>query len=564
MNLNNRKIRDILEYLSITAVLILVLISGSLFSFRLDLTSDKRHTISEPARNILRSLQDDIYIQVYLDGDMPVGFKRLKRSALAMLEEFSHYSGRRVDFLFINPSGSEDERERNRYHVELINKGLNPVNIFDEDDEGGQTEKIIFPGMIVNYNGIELPVNFLKNNQSLSAEQNLLHSIEGLEYELIQAISTISSDTVYRIAFLEGQDEYEEVEVADITLELAKFFTVDRGSIGGEPGILDDYAALVIAGPRSQFKEEDKLVIDQYIMSGGKVLWLVDQVYVSRDSLAVGGSLALFSPLNIEDQLFKYGVRINPVLIQDTDCIIIPLRSGYRNNQPQYLPVPWIYYPLLYTSNFSPVTRNLNKVKGEFVNYIDTVGGDPAITRQMLLATSPNSRYVSPPRLISLDEFRDPPPEESFNQSFLPVAVLLEGEFTSLYRNRIRTYDGKELAERSIPTKMIVVADGDIIRNEVSVVGNRVTPLPLGQDRYSQQVYGNKDFIVNCLNWLVDDKGILELRSRELRIPLLNSKKVEKERLFWEVLNSSGTVLVVLLGGLIYWVIRKRKFAVKK
>ncbi|HUS87086.1 MAG TPA: gliding motility-associated ABC transporter substrate-binding protein GldG [Bacteroidales bacterium] len=564
MNLNDRRIRDILEYVSIMTVLILIVITGSLFSFRLDLTSDKRHTISAPAREILRSLRDDIYVQVYFDGDMPVGFKRLKRSASAMLEEFRHYSGRKINYLFINPSESEDDQERNRYHVELINKGLNPVNIFEEDDEGGQIEKIIFPGMIVNYNGIELPVNFLKNNQSLSAEQNLLHSIEGLEYELIQAISTISSDTVYRIAFLEGQDEYDEVEVADITLELAKFFTIDRGSIGGQPGILDDYAALVIAGPGSQFEEEDKLVIDQFIMAGGKVLWFVEQVDVNRDSLAMGGSMALFSPLNIEDQLFKYGVRINPVLIQDTDCMIIPVRKGSRNNQPQYLPVPWIYYPLLYTSGFSPVTRNLNKVKGEFVNYIDTVGGDPAIRKQLLLATSPNSRYVSPPRLISLDEFRDPPPEDLFNQSFLPVAVLLEGEFTSLYKNRISAYDGRELADKSRPTKMIVVADGDIIRNDVSIIGNRVTPLPLGQDRYSGQVFGNKDFIVNCLNWLVDDKGIVDLRSREMRIRLLDSERINKERLLWQLMNSAGPILIVALGGLIYSIIRKRKFAVKK
>lgn len=558
---SGRKMKDITGYIMTVVISVLIAAGGSFFSLRLDLTSDKRHTLSEPTRELLSSLDNDVYIQVYLDGDMPIEFKRLRRSVKAMLEEFRIVSGRKVDFLFINPSGNSDPEERSAYQSELMNKGLNPVNIMDRDEEGGYIEKMIFPGMIVNYNGIDMPVNFLKNNPSATAEQNILHSIEGLEYDLIQSVSTITSDTIYRIAFLEGHGELEEIEVADLTLELARFFTIDRGAIGGVEGVLDGYAAIVIAKPTMQFSEEDKLVIDQYIMNGGRVLWLVDQVYVNSDSLAMGGSMALFEPLNIEDQLFRYGVRINPVVVQDMDCMIIPVRTGFTEQQQQYLPVPWIYYPLLYPSVESSVTRNINKVKGEFVNTIDTVGDNRSVKKDILMATSPYSRVVSPPRIISLEEYRNPPPEELFSESFIPVAVQLEGEFASLFTNRVKNYNGSPLMSISVPTRMIVIADGDIIRNEVSSVGNRRNPLPLGFDRYSQQTFGNKDLLVNCLNWMVDDRGIMDLRSREVKIRLLDREKVTGKKLFWILFNSLGPVLIVIFASIIFGWVRRRRFA---
>jgi gliding-associated putative ABC transporter substrate-binding component GldG len=555
-----KRLKDIIEYLALVGIAILIAIVGSLFSFRIDLTQDKRHTLSDATTEILNRLDDDIYIQVYLDGDMPVEFKRLRRAIKAMLEEFRIESGRKVGFLFVNPSESSDENRRESFHNELINSGLNPINIMDKDKEGGFTEKMIFPGMILNSGGINMPVNFLRNNPAINAEQNLVNSIEGLEYELIQAIRTISSDTIFKIAFLEGHGELEEIEVGDLTLELAKYFTIDRGTIGGTEGVLDGYSAVVIAKPQEQFTEADKLVIDQYLMGGGSLMWLVEQVYVDHDSLAIGGSLALYTPLNIEDQLFKYGVRINPEIVQDMDCMIIPVRSGFENQQQQYLPVPWIYYPLLYPSAQSPITRNLNKIKGEFVNTIDTVGFNSFVNKEFLAATSPYSRVVSPPRIISLEEYKNPPPEEVFSRSFIPVAVKLEGEFTSLFSGRVRSYNGKPLIEKSSNAKMIVIADGDIIRNEVSRSGNRTTPLPLGFDRYTQQTFGNKDFLVNCLNWLVDDSGIMELRSREVKIRLLDSERVASQRLFWQLLNSVGPILLVLLIAVAHGMIRKRRY----
>lgn len=545
--------------LKLMAVVLIALLSSRV-SFRADLTADKRYTLSDQTKKVLAGLEDDVYFQVYLDGDMPIGFKKLRRSVKAMLDEFRTYSDRKVDYLFINPSEADDAADRNKQQLSLTEKGLVPVTVMDNDAEGGRSEKMIFPGMILNYNSVEIPVNFLKNNPSLPAEVNLSNSAEALEYELIQPIATITSDTVHRVAFIEGHGELDEVEVADITLEMAKYFTVDRGIINGKPGILDNYSAVIIAKPVSVFSDEDKLVIDQYIMNGGKVLWLIDEVMVNKDSLTHGGTMALYRPLNIEDQLFRYGVRINPVLLQDTDSQIIPVRSTIGESQ-QVIPVPWIYNPLLYPATTSPVTRNINKVKGEFTNTIDTVGTGSSVRKEILLTSSSDSRTVSPPMLIKLEDYKNPPPEQLFTGSFIPVAVLMEGRFKSLYANRMTDWAGGQLKKSSDSTRMIIIADGDIIRNEVSMVGNSIRPQSLGVDRYTGQTYGNKDFIINCLNYLVDDNSLLSLRSRELKIRLLDRDKVQDNRIMWQLINTLGPVLIVLAGGLLFLLIRRRRYA---
>jgi ABC-2 type transport system permease protein len=563
-NIKNIKIRSLLQFAAILFFVVFAAVVGSLLRIRIDLTEDKRFTLSEPTRKVLSGIKNDIFIQVYLDGEMPIPFKRMKRSVREMLDEFRIASGRKVDYSFINPSEGDNSNQRQTQYESLIAKGLNPVKINAGDAEGGLSQKIVFPGMIVNYNGIEVPVNFLKNNQSISAEENLLHSTEGLEYDIIQTIATLSSDTIYRIAFIEGHEELPEIEVADITMNLAKFFTIDRGAIGGTPGILDKYAAVVIANPEKEFTENDKFVLDQYIMNGGKVIWLLDEVKVNSDSLVYGETVALYRPLNIEDQLFRYGARINPVLIQDLECVLIRLAVMSGGTRQQFVPAPWFYFPKLTPAQNNPITRNLNKVKGEFVNSVDTVGMDKNIRKTILLATSEYSRTLSPPLVISLKEAETTPDEREFNKSHLPVAVLLEGKFPSAFRNRITNNlvndPGFKVKTESINTKMIVIADGDIIRNEVRRVGTGETPLILGQDRYTSEMYGNRDFLVNCLNYLVDDNGIMELRSRELKLRLLDSAKIKKERLKWQVINMVGPVLIVILAVTFYRYIRKRKY----
>jgi gliding-associated putative ABC transporter substrate-binding component GldG len=549
-------------FIVVTAILAGYLLS--LLRLRIDLTEDRRYTLSPQTKEILSGLKSEVYIQVFLDGEMPVPFSKMRRAVRDILDEFRLVSGRRIGYDFINPSAGGDQQQRNARQLELINKGLAPVNVQAGDDEGGRTTRMIFPGMIVNYNGIEVPVNFLKNNPALPAEQNLLNSVEGLEYEMIQNIATLTSDTIYRVAFIEGHGELDELEVADITLSLARFFTVDRGVIGGSPGILDNYAAIIIAKPTQPFSEADKFVIDQYIMKGGKVLWLTEEVYVDRDSLDYGETVAFYNPLGLGDQLFRYGARVNPVIIQDMECLRIPLKITSAGGQPQIIPVPWPYYPLLEPSGLHPVTRNLNRVKGEFVNSIDTVGLNPDISKNILLTTSAFARTVRPPVMIMLSEADRLPPVSAFGSSHIPVAVLLEGTFPSVFSNRIipGITQGRKIIEESIPTRMIVVADGDIIRNDISFSGGEEVPLALGHDRYTMQTFGNKDFIINCMNWLVDDHGLIELRSRELKLRLLNKELVKQNITLIRIVNIVAPLLLLVLAGWLYHFLRKRRFSV--
>lgn len=564
MDQNRLRINSWVKLFVTIAVIIIAASASMLLRLRLDLTEDKRFTLSAPTKKILSELKSDIFIQVYLEGDIPIPLKRLKRSVGEMLEEFRIESGRKVDYEFLNPSDGKNTDQRNAQYQSLVKKGLTPVNLQAGDAEGGSSQRIIFPGMIINYNGVEVPVNFLKNNPSIPYEENILHSSEGLEYELIQTIATLSADTIYKVAFIEGQGEIPEIETADITFNLAKFFTIDRGIIGGQKGALDKYSAVIIAGPQDEFSEADKLVIDQYIMNGGKVLWLLDEVNVNTDSLMYGETAGLYKPLNLEDQLFRYGVRINPLIVQDMDCQVIRLRVTGKDGRQQFVPAPWVYYPLLSPSGKNPITRNINKVRGQFTNYIDTVGLDTAISKKILLTTSNHTRTLSPPVIISLAEAELIPKETEYNKSFLPVAVLLEGVFPSAFRNRmisgITTQRYESFKDESVRTKMLVVADGDVIRNEVRKTGSEEAPLPLGQDRYTGVIYGNRDFLVNGLNYLVDDRGIMELRSRELKIRLLNASRVRSEKIKWQLINIAGPIVLVVLAGIIFNYVRKKRY----
>lgn len=553
-----------MEFIAITVVAVFVAAVATTFRIRLDLTEDKRYTLSGNTKQILAELNNDIFIEVYLDGDMPVPLKRLKRAVRESLDEFRIASRRKIDYMFINPYATTDDTQRQQMQMQLIEKGLVPFNIQANDNAGGTSMRMIFPGMILNSNGTEIAVNILSNNQAIPYEQNILHSQEGLEYNLIQTIRTIDSDTIYKVAFIEGHNELSETETADITMSLARFFTVDRGEINGTHGILDPYAAVIVAGPDTAFGEADKLVLDQYVMNGGKVLWLVEEVSVNADSLAAGSAPAIYRPLNLDDMLFTYGARINPLIVQDIECQAIRLMVMSGGSRQQVVPVPWVYYPLLSAAGNHPVTRNLNRVKGEFVNYIDTVGLDGAIRKHVLLHTSPFTRTVSPPVVINLREAENPPAESEFNKASLPVAVLLEGTFASAFSNRpvaaIAGNSNFRFVNKSAATKMIVVADADIIRNEVSRAGGQETPLRLGVDKYTGQVFGNKDFIVNCVNWLVDDSGIMELRSRELKMRLLNQSKVRNEKTAWQVINTVCPLVLLLLAGIAFGYIRKLKY----
>ncbi len=561
-------LRNISEFLVVIAALAVIGVLSSHWFFRIDLTAEKRFTLSPKTKQILKNLDKEVYVQVFLDGEMPVGFKRMQTAVKDILDEFEAYAGKHLSYEFINPSEGKTTKERDKYYQELNRKGLRPTDVQQRDKEGGISSKIIFPGAIVNYNGMEIAVNFLNNNPSLPATVNLNHSIEGIEYDLIRGIRTLSADTVYRIAFTEGHGELPEVEVEDAEKELARYFNIDRGTIGGNPGILDKYAAIIIAKPTRPFSEADKLVLDQYVMRGGKILWLLDKVMIDADSLVYASStFGVPLDLHLSDMLFKYGVRLEGSLIQDMRCGMIPVNTAIVGNAPHYVPVPWLYYPLMAPQKH-PVSRNLNLVRGEFVTPLDTVEGNGKIEKHILLRTSRYSRTRGAPLMVSLEEIKKPPPEKDFNRPRLITGVALEGRFESVFRHRMLSavipggYAG--FKEESVPTRMIVFSDGDIIRNGVRRVGGKWVSLPLGQDRLTQQTYGNKDLIVNAVNYLVDDQNLMELRGREFKLRLLDREKISAQRMYWELFNTLLPVLLIVIAGIIVNLVRKHKFATRR
>ena len=441
---------------------------------------------------------------------------------------------------------------------------MQPTNIHQRDKEGGVSEKIIFPSAIISYNNIDVPLNLLVNNSGQSAQQNLNASTEELEYNFISIIKSITNKKTEKIAFLEGQGELNEYEVGDITRELAKTYQVDRGSIHGKQGVLDGYKAVIIAKPTEAFTEPDKFVIDQYIMHGGKVLWLIDAVQVSLDSLINGSTLAFIKPLNIDDLLFKYGVRINPVLIEDLQSAVIPVNVALKGNSPDFQPSPWYYYPLVAPYPDHPVTQNLNLVECRFVNDIDTIEARKDVKKTPLLVTSEMSRTREVPCVISLDEIREKPKKEDFNTPYRLTGVLLEGKFESAFRNRGMSKYFKhppKIKEESIPNRMAVIADGDIIRNDVRYTAKGPALSPLGFDRYTRQTFGNKDFLVNLIQYLADDNNLLKLRGREIKLRLLNKDMITEHRVKWILINMIAPSLLVLIFGAVFLIWRRFRYS---
>lgn len=547
----------------VTVILIAVILSS--FFFRIDLTSEKRYTLSAYSKRVLKNLHDVVFIRVYLEGDLNVAFLKMQRSVREMLDEFRIYGKDNLQYVFINPFESNDAQVRKDMFNELYEKGLKPVNILSSDKEGGSSEKIIFPGAVITYRGVEVPVNLLQNNPQLSAEENINNSLQLLEFELIKIISSRTKDNTEKVAFIEGHGELDEYQTEDISKEIAWFYQVDRGRIQGKPGVLDSYKAVIIAKPALRFSEQDKYVLDQYLMKGGRILWFLDRVDVSTDSLAMGSTMAMINDLNLDDILFRYGVRINPVLIKDLQCNIIPVNVALAGNTPDFRPSPWYYFPLLSSPPAHPITRNLNMIKSEFVNTIDTIGARKGTRKTVLLKSSVYSTFSVAPALISLDEIKLKPNPEEFRSTGMPVAVLLEGTFESVFRNRmvndIIPDASNDFIQMSKPSKMLVVADGDIIRNDVRVTPQGIFSLPLGFDRYTQQTYGNKDFIMNALHYITGNEELIKLRSREITLRLLNKVKVKKERVFWIMVNTVLPGLIVIIAGVIYNYLRKRKYS---
>jgi len=559
----NRKFKDLLQLLILLLVLVIALQVLQVYFFRWDLTSEKRYSLSENTKQLVSSLDKDLYFEVYLTGDLPHGFTKLQKACLEMLDEFSSYSNVKISYSLINPNDVVNPRKRKELFDQLVNRGLKPTNLQEKTTDGSLKQKLIVPGLIVHDREKETSVHLLKSVDGLSADQNLNYSIEALEFELTSAIRMLQNQTPKEIAFLTGHGELGEYEVADFTASLLQRYKVKRIGTHELSDRESHYSVLIIAQPRREFSKEDKYDIDQYVMNGGSVLWLVDEVAASMDSLSVKEStMAFFQPLNFEDQLFKYGVRINPDLVMDVQSLLIPVQTALPGQPAKFTPAPWYYSPLLTAPDSHPITRKLNVVKAEFANSIDFVGDNQKITRQVLLASSEYTRLEKVPKPISLDIVTKKMEASDFPSGPKKIAVLLEGVFPSVFQNRIwKGINKSEFKTESVSTKMIVISDGDIIRNRVRGVGNNRQIEALGYDRYTRKTYGNRSFLLNCIDYLCDDSGWMALRSREVKLRMLNKTKIQSERLVWQLVNVILPLLLLLVLGVLRFYIRKRKFA---
>ncbi|MDD4383944.1 MAG: gliding motility-associated ABC transporter substrate-binding protein GldG [Bacteroidales bacterium] len=558
--------RSLLELAMGIVTIILVIYIASFAHLRFDLTSEKRYTLDKNTKEILSNLDDIVHVRVYLDGDLPLGFRYMRRELMELLGEFEVYGQRFFQFEFIDPAALPNKTEREALLRDLYDKGLEPTNVQERDDKGGSSQRVIFPGAVISCKGKELVVNLLKNNPAHSGDENINISIQGFEYVLLNAILKAQADKLPKLAFVHGHGQLNEFDTGDIAQELVDQFEVHRVMLGGEVGGLDPYAVVIMAGPTMRVPESDKLVLDQYIMGGGKVLWFVDGVTVSIDSLSNGATtLAFPNDHNLEDILFRYGARVNPTLIQDMQCAVIPVNVSLQGQDSKFAPTPWVYYPLLNSPSSHPITRNLNLITSKFVSPVDTVGMNYEVNKQYLLKTSPYTRTVNVPAFINLAQIEESPLEREFTQSNVPVAVLLEGMFPSVFTNRpLASYNnGKSFRfrEKSVPTRMIIVSDADIIRNEVSRRGDGAYITPLGFDRYTSQTFGNKELVVNMVNYLNDDSGLMNLRSREFKLRLLDKHKVLEQSTKWQILNLLIPSLILIVLVAIWLLIRRNRYA---
>lgn len=574
MNKQPQMIKDLGQLTVLMVALVLLNYVGGFYFARLDLTTEKRYTLAEPTLKLLGNLDDVVFVRVYLDGELPAGFRRLRDRTRETLDEFRAQSGQLIEYEFVDPSDQPDEKSRKELYNQLVKKGVMPTNIQIKKGDGVE-QKLIFPGALVSFNDKEVPLQLLKSQMGASPEQMLNASLEEIEYELTNAIRKAGMVRTQKVAIVDGHGELSPRQIADFTMSLSEYYSLERVKINGQLStlmertetdsgviVLPKYKLAVIAKPDSAFSEKDKFVLDQYLMYGGRVLWMVEPVMCNMDSLQYAPStLAIPLSVNLEDQLFRYGVRVNTDVIQDLRCASIPGPAGYVGDQLQWALQPWVFFPVVIPDSDHPIVRNLNGIKLEFAASLDTVTA-PGVKKSVLLHTSKRSRVLSTPARVSLDVMVKEPNERQMNRANMPVAVLLEGSFTSLYKNRImpELAQAKEVAfrEKSRYTKMIVVSDGDVARNTFSPDG---TPLPAGFDKYSGQQYGNNKFILNAVNYLMDDEALTTVRSRNLEIRLLDRKRAENERTGWQALNTALPIGLVLVFGAIWAFIRKKRYA---
>jgi gliding-associated putative ABC transporter substrate-binding component GldG len=552
-----------LKNLLITLAILLILngIGYQLFH-RFDLTADNRYTLSETSLNIIKQVENPLSIKVYMQGDLPAEFKRLQQETRQLLEEFQAYN-KNIVFEFVDPLENKDESMDNI--KELYRKGLTPINI-TVDDKGKQSQAMVFPWAIAVYNNKEVNIPLLKNQMGASTTQKVIGSVQHLEYSIADALNKITKGKQKKIAVIKGNGELQDILMAKFLMQVRESyhigpFTLDSVAKNpmGSLDALEKYDLAIIAKPTETFSDAEKQVLDQFIINGGKTLWLVDQVVAEMDSLynPSGATLAYPRDLNLNDLFFKYGIRINPDLIKDERGSPIKLASGDQGSATQFQEFNWKFGPQVYQNSPHPIVKNLGGIKFDFANPIDTLKN--GIKKTILLQSSQYSKKIGTPTEINLNSVtEETSPTDYLNKGNIPLSVLLEGSFTSMFENRVLPFDQKSFETKGKENKMIVISDGDLIKNQLD---KNFQPVELGYDQRSGNLYDNKDFLINCVNYLLDDNGLINIRSKDLDLPLLDKEKVYENYTVIQFITIGLPILILVLFGLLFTFLRKRKYS---
>ena len=541
---------------ALIALVLINLVSGWVYT-RWDLTEDQRFTLAPQSVEAAQALDSRVVIDVLLEGDLPAEFARLQQETRLLLEQFARYNPQ-IGFAFVDPmEGGENPKALE----ELQRMGLRPASVTTEENNR-VSQEIVFPWAMVNLGNRTEKVPLLRNQLGASMEERINSSIQNLEYAFADAFSKLAVTDKKQVAILKGNGELEDIYLADFITTLRDYYNIapfTMDSVATAPAktleALQRFDAAVIAKPTEPFSEAEKLVLDQYMVAGGKTLWLIDPVSMELDSLLnrEGEAIAIPRDLGLGDLLFRYGIRLNPDLVSDLYATQIVLATG-EGNSSQYNPVPWFYNPMVFPRENHPVNTNLEALRMQFASSMDTLEND--YSKTVLYASSPLSRAEGTPKLIELDIIQREPDKSTFAPGHFPLAVLVEGAFTSAYRNRIRPMELPDYRESGPENKMIVISDGDLIANQI----RNGRPLELGYDKWTNNFYGNKEFLINAMNYLLEDNGLINIRNKNVAIPLLDPEKIASQKTKWQLLNIGIPLgLILLLGGLFNW-LRKRRF----
>ena len=549
----------ILQIVLVIAAVIGLNVLANRFFFRVDLTEEKRFTINDATKNLLKNLDDEVYVKVYLTGKgIPAGFKRLENAVRETLDEFQIYGGTKIKYAFIDLSSEyKDEKIRNEKIIQLAQKGIPPTNAMTTED-GKKTQSLIIPGAVITYKDKEIATLLLKGNKTASPQEILNQSYEGVEYQLASAIKNVTATQKKKIGIFVNYSRLPAVNQLDLIGALKKSYELYPVDLRQSP-TLDGLDAVLVMKPDQVFNDDDKYKIDQFIINGGKALFFVDAVKV--DSVAREGSLAQIQSVGLEDLLFKYGVRLNPNLIKDAQmCAAIPLDVGNFGNKANIQLVPWQYYPLINTFGKSPIVKNLDAIYTKYVGSLDTVKAN-GITKIPLLMTSRYTQILKAPAVMSYNFANKKLDANEYKAGIQTVGILLEGRFESLFNNRILPSDPRSATFRSVgkPSKIIVCSDGDIPVNDFDKKQN--TPLPLGFDKYSGNTFANKDFVLNAIDYLLDDNGVITARNKEVILRPLDKVALQDEREYWQAVNLIIPIIGLTLAGLLKGYLRKRRYA---